>query len=190
MALVILVLMVRGFFVSPYTFSGEDEFKEAIWLTVGGAGRFSGELESLRETEAGMRESRPGGRPTSGILEAEEQAMASLPDELLLMAWVKGERLSLPTLCITAFPAQILSELFQQRRLTLTTDGLVAASGSAKSAGDAVLDDALSRIRSAPSLRAVRHWLGQEFRRRGKTREALLERCCVRASLSRRKRVC
>jgi len=33
--LVILVLMIRGFFVSPYTFGGEDEFKEAIWLTVG-----------------------------------------------------------------------------------------------------------------------------------------------------------
>ncbi|MDP8981355.1 MAG: hypothetical protein M3O35_12280 [Acidobacteriota bacterium] len=33
--LLILVLMIRGYFVSPYTFSGEDEFKEAIWLTVG-----------------------------------------------------------------------------------------------------------------------------------------------------------
>ena len=33
--LLILVLMIRGFFLSPYTFSGEDEFKEAIWLTVG-----------------------------------------------------------------------------------------------------------------------------------------------------------
>jgi hypothetical protein len=102
--------------------------------------------------------------------------MASLPDELLLMAL--GEKAS-GYLCHAlhyGLPGAILSELFQQRRLTLTTDGLVAASGSAKSAGDAVLDDALSRIRSAPSLRAVRHWLGQEFRRRGKTREALLER--------------
>ena len=34
-ALVILILMVRGFFLSPYTFPGEDEFQEAIWLTLG-----------------------------------------------------------------------------------------------------------------------------------------------------------
>lgn len=34
-ALLILILMVRGFFVSPYTFPGEDEFKQAIWLTAG-----------------------------------------------------------------------------------------------------------------------------------------------------------
>jgi hypothetical protein len=34
-ALVILILMVRGFFLSPYTFDGKDQFTEAIWLTVG-----------------------------------------------------------------------------------------------------------------------------------------------------------
>ena len=33
--LVILVLMVRGFFLGSYTFSGADQFKLFIWLTVG-----------------------------------------------------------------------------------------------------------------------------------------------------------
>ena len=33
--LVILVLMVRGFFLGSYTFSGADQLKLFIWLTVG-----------------------------------------------------------------------------------------------------------------------------------------------------------
>jgi hypothetical protein len=33
--LVIFVLMVRGFFLTPYSFSGEDQFKEVIALTIG-----------------------------------------------------------------------------------------------------------------------------------------------------------
>ena len=102
--------------------------------------------------------------------------MASLPDELLLLAL--GEKAAGHHCHALHYglPAAILSELFQQRRLTLNPAGLVTPSGSTKSTGDSVLDDALSRIRSAPALRTLRSWLGQEFRRRGNTRRALLHR--------------
>ena len=43
-ALLILVLMVRGFFVSAYTFPGEDEFKQAVWLTAGALAAFLASL--------------------------------------------------------------------------------------------------------------------------------------------------
>ncbi|MGI8741322.1 MAG: hypothetical protein ACR2NN_01895 [Bryobacteraceae bacterium] len=33
--LAILVLMVRGFFLSSYSFSGPDPFKRSVWLTIG-----------------------------------------------------------------------------------------------------------------------------------------------------------
>ena len=34
-ALAVFGMMFRGYFVSGYTFSGKDEFRMAIWLTVG-----------------------------------------------------------------------------------------------------------------------------------------------------------
>lgn len=36
----ILILMVRGFFLSPYTFSGAAQFRGALWLTFGALGAF------------------------------------------------------------------------------------------------------------------------------------------------------
>jgi LPXTG-motif cell wall-anchored protein len=33
--LVVLGMLVRGFFVSSYSFSGAGEFKTAVWLTIG-----------------------------------------------------------------------------------------------------------------------------------------------------------
>ena len=34
-ALAVFGMMLRGYFVSDYTFSGKDEFRTAIWLTAG-----------------------------------------------------------------------------------------------------------------------------------------------------------
>jgi hypothetical protein len=34
-ALFALIMMLRGFFLSPYTFSGAGEFRFAVWLTIG-----------------------------------------------------------------------------------------------------------------------------------------------------------
>ena len=45
-ALLVLALMVRGFFFTPYTFSGSDQFWGAVWLTIGAFGAFLGSLSS------------------------------------------------------------------------------------------------------------------------------------------------
>jgi len=34
-ALAVFVMMVRGYFISGYSFSGKDEFRMAIWMTLG-----------------------------------------------------------------------------------------------------------------------------------------------------------
>jgi hypothetical protein len=39
-AALILVLMVRGFFLSPYMFAGPEQFRGALWLTFGALGAF------------------------------------------------------------------------------------------------------------------------------------------------------
>jgi hypothetical protein len=39
-----LIMMLRGFFLSPYTFSGAGEFKFAVWLTIGAFVAFVGSL--------------------------------------------------------------------------------------------------------------------------------------------------
>lgn len=47
-ALLVLVQMVRWLFLGPYTFQGADEFKGAVWLTVGALGAFLSSLIVLR----------------------------------------------------------------------------------------------------------------------------------------------
>ncbi len=42
--LAVLVLMVRGFFVSGYSFAGPDEWRMALWLTAGAFVAFLGGL--------------------------------------------------------------------------------------------------------------------------------------------------
>ena len=42
--LVICILMVRGFFLGSYSFSGADQFKGAVWLTIGALGAFLSSL--------------------------------------------------------------------------------------------------------------------------------------------------
>ncbi len=42
--LVVFVLMVRGFFLSSFTYSGADQFKGAVWLTIGALGAFLSSL--------------------------------------------------------------------------------------------------------------------------------------------------
>jgi hypothetical protein len=43
-ALFALIMMLRGFFLSSYTFSGAGEFKSAVWLTIGALVAFVGSL--------------------------------------------------------------------------------------------------------------------------------------------------
>ena len=42
--LVICILMVRGFFLGSYSYSGADQFKGAVWLTIGALGAFLSSL--------------------------------------------------------------------------------------------------------------------------------------------------
>jgi hypothetical protein len=46
---VVLFLMVKGFFISHYTFTGEAEFKVALWLTLGALVAFCGGLLVLKK---------------------------------------------------------------------------------------------------------------------------------------------
>ena len=46
--LVVFVMMVRGFFLTPYTFSSDDEFKQAVCLTLGAFVAFLASLTLLR----------------------------------------------------------------------------------------------------------------------------------------------
>lgn len=42
--LFVLVMMVRGFFLSPMHYTGADQFRGVVWLTVGAAGAFLSSL--------------------------------------------------------------------------------------------------------------------------------------------------
>jgi len=42
--LFVLIMMLRGFFLSAYTFSSASEFKSAVWMTVGAFVAFAGSL--------------------------------------------------------------------------------------------------------------------------------------------------
>jgi len=43
-ALAAVILMLRGFFLSSYTFSGAGDFRSAVWLTMGALLAFVGSL--------------------------------------------------------------------------------------------------------------------------------------------------
>ena len=45
--------MLRGFFLSSYTFSSAGEFRFAVWLTIGAFVAFVGELEFVWPQRAG-----------------------------------------------------------------------------------------------------------------------------------------
>ena len=42
--LVIFILMVRGFFLGSFSYSGAEQFKGAVWLTIGALGAFLSSL--------------------------------------------------------------------------------------------------------------------------------------------------
>ena len=48
-ALVVLVLMIRGYFLQPYTFSGRPEFNLSLWLTGGALLAFLASLTIFRK---------------------------------------------------------------------------------------------------------------------------------------------
>ena len=52
-SVLVLVMLVRGFFLSSYSFQGANQFQFAVWLTVGALVAFLGSLEELRK--AGQR---------------------------------------------------------------------------------------------------------------------------------------
>ena len=47
-SLLVLVMMVRGFFLSSYSFAGANQFQFAVWLTAGALLAFLGSLGVLR----------------------------------------------------------------------------------------------------------------------------------------------
>jgi len=50
-----LVMMIRGFFLSSYSFGGANEFQLAAWLTAGALLAFLGSLGVLRRRAKGRR---------------------------------------------------------------------------------------------------------------------------------------
>ena len=46
--LFVLILMIRGFFLSSYSFAGANQFQFAVWLTAGALVAFLGSLGVLR----------------------------------------------------------------------------------------------------------------------------------------------
>jgi hypothetical protein len=46
--LLVLVIMIRGFFLSSYSFAGADQFQFAVWLTVAAVIAFLGSLGVFR----------------------------------------------------------------------------------------------------------------------------------------------
>ncbi|MGH9614754.1 MAG: hypothetical protein ACRD4P_16935 [Bryobacteraceae bacterium] len=51
--LLIFILILRGFFLSPFTFSGAAQFQGAIWLTIGALVAFLGSLTLLTKRRRG-----------------------------------------------------------------------------------------------------------------------------------------
>jgi hypothetical protein len=51
-AAIVLWLMVKGFFLSPFTFPNADAFRGALWLTFGAVGAFFGALWVLKPRKA------------------------------------------------------------------------------------------------------------------------------------------
>ena len=56
--LIVFVMMVRGFLILPYTFTGKDEFYKVVWLIAGAFVAFLGGLTLFRSDRKG------GGRST------------------------------------------------------------------------------------------------------------------------------
>jgi hypothetical protein len=50
--LCVLVVMIRGFFLSTYSFAGANQFQFAVWLTAGALIAFLGSLGVLRRSKA------------------------------------------------------------------------------------------------------------------------------------------
>lgn len=50
--LFVLIMMVRGFFLSHFYYSGPDQFRGAVWLTIGAFGAFMSSLMLLKRQPA------------------------------------------------------------------------------------------------------------------------------------------
>jgi hypothetical protein len=50
--LAVVVLMIRGFFLSPFVFSGPEQFRSVIWLVVGAVVAFLASLMLYRSKSA------------------------------------------------------------------------------------------------------------------------------------------
>jgi hypothetical protein len=59
-SLAVVVMLVRGVFLSPaFTFTGPDQFKNALWLAAGALAAFAGSLTVFRRRERSPGPSRP-----------------------------------------------------------------------------------------------------------------------------------
>lgn len=50
--LVVVILMIRGFFLSTFTYSGPDQFRSVVWLVIGAAVAFLASLTLLKPKRA------------------------------------------------------------------------------------------------------------------------------------------
>jgi hypothetical protein len=50
--LTVVVLMIRGFFLSPFAYHGPDEFRGVVWLVVGAIGAFLSSLQLFKPKES------------------------------------------------------------------------------------------------------------------------------------------
>ncbi len=49
--LVVVVMMIRGFFLSPFAYSGPDQFRSVVFLVVGAVGAFLSSLQLFKSKE-------------------------------------------------------------------------------------------------------------------------------------------
>jgi hypothetical protein len=46
--LVVVILMIRGFFLSPFAYSGPDHFRSVVWLVIGAIGALLSSLQLFK----------------------------------------------------------------------------------------------------------------------------------------------
>jgi hypothetical protein len=54
-SLLVLILLIRGYFLQPYSFGGETEFHRVLWLTGGALLAFLGSLTVFRRSKKWRR---------------------------------------------------------------------------------------------------------------------------------------
>jgi hypothetical protein len=50
--LIVVIMMIRGFFLSPFAYSGPDQFRAVVWLVVGAIGAFLSSLQLFKSKDS------------------------------------------------------------------------------------------------------------------------------------------